>query len=270
MTHALSAQRLRNAGVNEMPSGVANPVNHTALMNEQRLARMQQLDATLQKGVRTPESAFPATSDIELDGLNRDARARMSTPAAQYSSLVQATGAADAPLSQSTLGSPLQITGASTTPASAAATASAQASQMIEIPVQTAAWGERIGERVLLMASNGLQSAEIRLSPPELGPLRIQVALDDGVASVTFHAQHALTREAIEQALPRLRELLAENGLTLSQADVGEQGVPQGSRDHTRAEFHSAADQPGEQQSGDDKVRQRSALRPKGLVDTFA
>ena len=95
----------------------------------------------------------------------------------------------------------------------------------VNTPVTDAAWGEQIGERVVLMANRNLQNVEIRLSPAELGPLRVQVRVDDGAASVTFHATHTVTREALEQALPRLRELFVENGLSLGEANVNEQGM---------------------------------------------
>ncbi len=142
-----------------------------------------------------------------------------------------------------------------------------QASDLIPVPVRDSAWAEQIGERVLLMAGKQMTSAEIRLTPAELGPLRVQVSVDDGAANVTFQAQHAVTREAIEQALPRLRELLAENGLSLGQASVGEQGVAEGKRDERPAADRSGAgelvddaDQPAEPQR---------LVASDSLVDTF-
>lgn len=144
-----------------------------------------------------------------------------------------------------------------------------QASDLVSIPVRDAAWGEQIGERVLLMAGKQMTSAEIRLTPAELGPLRIQVSVDDGAANVTFQAQHAVTREAIEQALPRLRELLAENGLSLGEASVGEQGVAEGQRDEQSNPANAA---PGEVIDGDDageSAESRRVVASDSLVDTF-
>lgn len=83
------------------------------------------------------------------------------------------------------------------------------------------AWTQGLGERLLLMAEKGQQSATLRLQPEQLGPMHIHIRVDDdGVSQVLFSAHHAHTREAIEQALPRLRELFAEQGLNLAQADV--------------------------------------------------
>ncbi len=146
---------------------------------------------------------------------------------------------------------------------------------LIETSVADSAWGDRLGERVLLMAGSQLRNAEIRLTPAELGPLRVQVAVDEGTANITFHAQHAVTRDAIEQALPRLREMLVENGLSLGQASVGEQGVAgQGnaSREDGDELVSLVADRDeAKEQSATDFASADSGTRvTHGLVDTFA
>ncbi len=147
-----------------------------------------------------------------------------------------------------------------------------QAMDLIGTPVRDSAWGEQLSERVVLMASNQFKTAEIRLTPAELGPLRVQVSVDDGAANVTFHAQHALTREAIEQALPRLREMLAENGLSLGQADVSEQNVAQGNKDgETESRVsNQSADDGHDAGTDDDGLAAMTVKASNGLVDTFA
>lgn len=147
-----------------------------------------------------------------------------------------------------------------------------QTTDLIGTSVRDSAWGNQLGERVVMMAGNQLRMAEIRLTPAELGPLRVQVSVDDGAANVTFHAQHAVTREAIEQALPRLREMLAENGLSLAQADVSDRGVGEGSEhDGTDRQVsnHSSEDS---QEAGIDTDPQttRRVTNSNALVDTFA
>lgn len=152
------------------------------------------------------------------------------------------------------------------------AAAAQQTTDLIGTPVRATAWGEQLGQRVLLMAGNHLNTAEIRLTPAEMGPLRVQVSLEDGATHVTFHAQHAVTREAIEQALPRLREMLAENGLSLGQAEVGEQGVAEGNGDRQAdGQLPDSPAEDAEAAAGDDDQRRTTpVLTSNGLVDTFA
>lgn len=155
-----------------------------------------------------------------------------------------------------------------------ATTLQQQGTDLIRTPVMEPAWGDRIGERVVMLAGQQLKSAEIRLTPAELGPVRVRVSVEDGAANVTFHAQHALTRDALEQALPRLREMLAESGLSLAQADVGDHGVAQGNRDGDGDAEASVAGLGGEDvdtPAGDiDTSETPATVTANGLVDTFA
>ena len=146
-------------------------------------------------------------------------------------------------------------------------------SQPIDVPMRASAWGDQLGERVLLMAGNKLQSADIRLTPPELGPLRVQLSVDDAAASVTFHAQHAVTRDAIEQALPRLRDMLADNGITLGQASIGDQGVQHGGHDrdtNTQAAVHADAEEALDVGRDDAQAPRDRGRSSNALIDTFA
>ena len=140
---------------------------------------------------------------------------------------------------------------------------------LVRTPVGEPAWGDRIGERVLMMAGNLTQQADIRLTPADLGPLRVRIAVEEGAANITFQSQHAVTREAIEAAMPRLREMLAENGLSLGQTSVGGDGVAeQRERRDTEASSQSAG---SEQEVTDEPVAERQkAVSSDGLVDTFA
>ena len=86
------------------------------------------------------------------------------------------------------------------------------------------AWSAGLGQRLLMMAENGVEVARLRLTPAHLGPLEIHVNVEDDRAQVWFGAQHSQTREALEAALPRLREMFAAQGLELTQADVEARG----------------------------------------------
>jgi flagellar hook-length control protein FliK len=98
--------------------------------------------------------------------------------------------------------------------------ADAAYSRPVHVPVGSAAWADEIGSRMTMMVDQGKHTASLRLSPEHLGPLEIRIAVNDDKASVWFGAANADTRTAIENALPRLRELFASQGLTLADANV--------------------------------------------------
>lgn len=159
-------------------------------------------------------------------------------------------------------------------PASVARAATAPSTLLttLDIPVQDPRWEQAVSERIVVLASGRAHNAEIRLTPAELGPLRIQVTIEDGAANVAFQAQHALTREALEQAMPRLREMLSDSGLTLGQASVSEQGVTKEGREDVRS-APNAFDADADRAEQEHMATEAGQLRPRrgdALVDTFA
>lgn len=84
-------------------------------------------------------------------------------------------------------------------------------------------WNNEVAARVTMMFRNGTSEAKVQLNPPELGRMDIKISSEGDHTRVHFAVQGADTRDVIEQALPRLREMLAESGLTLSSFDVADQ-----------------------------------------------
>ncbi len=90
------------------------------------------------------------------------------------------------------------------------------------LPVSHSGWGEQIGQKVLYMASQGLLEAEIQLDPPELGPLQARVSINNDQAQVTFNSHSSQVRDALEQSVARLRELLSGEGIDLVNVNVSD------------------------------------------------
>ncbi|MBB1592702.1 flagellar hook-length control protein FliK [Achromobacter sp. UMC46] len=100
----------------------------------------------------------------------------------------------------------------------------------VATPVGGTHWGTELGQQVVMMSTNarqGMQTAELRLDPPDLGPLRVSLNLADGVATASFVSAHASVRQAIETAIPQLQQALAQAGISLGQTSVGEQAAQQ-------------------------------------------
>ncbi|MGL4938840.1 flagellar hook-length control protein FliK [Shewanella sp.] len=81
-------------------------------------------------------------------------------------------------------------------------------------------------QQMIAMVSQGLQQAEIRLDPPELGHMLVKIQVQGDQTQVQFQVTQSQTRELVEQAMPRLRELLLEQGMQLADSHVsqGDQG----------------------------------------------
>ncbi|MCG9756907.1 flagellar hook-length control protein FliK [Shewanella insulae] len=83
-------------------------------------------------------------------------------------------------------------------------------------------------QQLVAMVSQGAQQAEIRLDPPELGHMMVRVQVQGEQTQVQFHVTQTQTRDLVEQAIPRLRELLAEQGMQLTDSNVSQGGKEQG------------------------------------------
>lgn len=86
-------------------------------------------------------------------------------------------------------------------------------------------WAEQLVERAANLAGQNIKQAEVQLNPQELGSIHIKISVSQEQAAVTFAAQNAHVREAIDQSLHRLREAFEGSGLDLVQADVHDQGA---------------------------------------------
>jgi flagellar hook-length control protein FliK len=138
------------------------------------------------------------------------------------------------------------------------------ASAEVRTPVGSQAWADEVGTHLTMMAANGRESASLRLSPEHLGPLEVRISMKDGEASITFGASNPDTRSALEQSLPRLREMFASQGLVLGDANV--------SRDAPRDSFKPATFANASRNSSDAGVEtdvKRVTLGRVGLVDTY-
>lgn len=114
----------------------------------------------------------------------------------------------------------------------------------IQPSLQSAAWNRVMTSRVLWMAREGVQQASLKLNPANLGPVEVRLNMNNDQANVTFIAQSAVTRDALEQALPRLRESFAQNGLELTNANVSQQSFGQsGDNNQEEAGLMSGAKQ---------------------------
>ena len=153
----------------------------------------------------------------------------------------------------------------------AAAAAPALHSPRIDAPLGSARWGEELAGHITVLVRNATSEAEIRVAPPELGPIHARISVDNGIATVMLSAPAPETRDALEAALTTLRERLAESGLTLGEASVSQERMGRfedrekkgpGSFDSSSlAPFPPEAQPPGET---------AHRLRLEGLVDLYA
>jgi len=105
--------------------------------------------------------------------------------------------------------------------------AAATQTQMAPLNLGQNAWESNLGSRLQMLVGQNMQTAEIRLDPPELGALDIKIKVTNDVATVNISSPHTQVREALESAVPRLREMFDESGVSLGDVNVHQESFAQ-------------------------------------------
>lgn len=163
-----------------------------------------------------------------------------------------------------------------TQPAALDAAQAAGAAEQLSAQVGTDAWENQVGQKVVYMIGNEEQTASLTLNPPDLGPMQVVLSVSNDQANVTFSSNQLEVRQALENALPRLREMMGESGIALGNAtvDAGTQDQRQAQQDSSsrggRNYGSGAVDGVAGTDTATARVTRTSVLGDNGLVDTFA
>jgi flagellar hook-length control protein FliK len=163
-------------------------------------------------------------------------------------------------------GTHIEALAAAMTPqAPAANTAHGAHTLQIDTPAGNAGFAQELGQQVAWLGGQEIKEARIRLRPEELGQLDVKVSVGEhGRVDVSFTAQHPAAVTAVQQTLGQLDLMLAGHGLSLGQAQVGQQGA--GERGQGRRE------EPQDAVASSEADSMKPFGRPSavGLLDTFA
>lgn len=108
----------------------------------------------------------------------------------------------------------------STTPTTTSVVTS-PSTPLLNAQLGTPEWQQQLGQQVMMFNRQGLQSAELRLHPQDLGSIQVSMKIENNQAQLHFVSGHSAVRSAIEAAMPDLKTALADNGISLGQSSVG-------------------------------------------------
>ena len=204
-------------------------------------------------GQAVASEAFAATLDrVGEDVASREAASALRLEAIPQGSAAQVPAAVNAAVSTATL---------------------APGGERLAPRVGTPAWDNALGHRMVWMAGAHEQTASLTLNPPDLGPLQVVLSVSNNHADAMFVATQPEVRQALEAAMPRLRDMLGEAGLTLRDATVSadtrdsQQAFRQAQRN---AGSSSRGDRHGEVGAIDSAIASVPVRAGRTLVDTFA
>lgn len=170
-------------------------------------AQQPQVLAAQPKQTAKPTAATFETVKLKLDQTTPIEAPRPSAPSAATSMTAQVV-MVDAPVA---------------TPSTTAATATqAPPAAALSAQVGSTAWANQLQQNVLQMVVHNQQEMTLRLHPAELGPLQVQLRVDEHTAKLNIFTHSHHVRGALEQALPQLRDALANQGIQLDDSQVND------------------------------------------------
>lgn len=92
----------------------------------------------------------------------------------------------------------------------------------ISVPVGEKGWDNVLSNRIMWMVGGQMQQASLHITPRHLGPVDIQVSIQNDQTNISFLTNNAAVKEALESAIPRLREMFADNNMQLVNVDVAQ------------------------------------------------
>ncbi|NOI92505.1 flagellar hook-length control protein FliK [Vibrio splendidus] len=246
MLHANNAHAAQQAAAQQLASqqGNAAPMQQQAALDPSLTAQSLAMNATpaATKASSTDALLKAGAGAAALSGLGKAGAkedSKDSTLAQQIASAAGAQGTA--------------------TVGSAPTRAEIQAAQQAPLQLTKELANEQVAEKVQMMMSKNLKNLDIRLDPPELGQMKIRMTMNNDVANVHFTVSNQQAREVIEQTLPRLREMLAQQGLQLADSSVQQQSSGQGQDRYNNGEQQSGTNRTNDGQ-GDENLDSGSNL----------
>ena len=137
---------------------------------------------------------------------------------------------------------------------------------------------QQLSEKIRWMVNARNTMAEIRLDPPELGSMQVRVNVAGDAASVSFVVQSQQAKDALADAMPKLRDMLSEQGIELGDAQVrkdNSSGQENGQQLAGNSHQGQGAGDRGENDGVDDTdgmrvIEQSISRADKGGIDFYA
>lgn len=207
-----------------VPAAIQPPQDKAAQSTESAGTRQSEPSASAQRIAVVSEarkdSGQQTTGDDagqQHSALKSDARAQVSAPTAQApgTAFIATTAPVDVAGTGAQTFTAVDSTGTATA-------ASAQPGQAA--PIQDADNTELNTARIARGLQNAVQqkggAVTLRLTPPQMGTVRIQLQIHNGTVNAQFHAETESTRTLLNQQMSHLRTALEQQGLSVERLGV--------------------------------------------------
>ncbi|MFO1436661.1 MAG: flagellar hook-length control protein FliK [Gammaproteobacteria bacterium] len=139
----------------------------------------------------------------------------------------------------------------------------------LSMPMNDPRWQESFANQITWQVRDGIQHVNLALNPAELGPVEVRLSVSDGQVSAQFHTAHQSVRQVIEDAMPKLRDMLSQSGLNLANADVFQQSAGRDQRPgNIDTPWSGTTENASEETEAVNTVRSATVVH-QGLIDAY-
>ena len=148
---------------------------------------------------------------------------------------------------------------------------SGNANQVSQHPLTTktseAVSSSELATHLRVLKSSGGGEARLQLHPAELGRMTVSLIMEGDEARVSFIVENSQAKQIVEVSLPRLRDLMDEAGLSLTDTDVSDRHAKE--NENQGAELVTEETTANSESDAEDFEESNSPSSSQ-LVDTFA
>lgn len=195
-------------------SGGYNPARGTSEKSQRKDARLMQIS----DGSIGANSALPTTANSS----QTDSSALITLASDAFKHLGGGSSSVQPLVSQNNIKAATSALASAVMPTILNSDFPAEIPQ-ITAPLGSSSWADEFSQKIVWMSTQQNQIAELHLNPPDLGPLNVLLKISDNQLTAQFTSPHSAVRDAVENALPKLRDILADSGIKLGNATVSDQ-----------------------------------------------
>ena len=132
-------------------------------------------------------------------------------------------------------------------------------------------FGDILGQRLLQQISQGNWKVELNLEPGDLGSIKVEMEFKKGELEASFKAGQAMTKDLLQDSLPRLREALERAGITIASMNVGGDRQERSRESLSQQSSQASARRQLDAREGEDVELEKVVTRPShdGSLDVL-
>jgi flagellar hook-length control protein FliK len=138
----------------------------------------------------------------------------------------------------------------------------------VNATVDSPEFSQNVATHVSTMLDGNVNSAKLQVNPPALGPIEVRISIQGDHAQVWMASHSAVTRDALQDAAPHLREMLSSQGFAQVSVDISQRSFQERTPTAHAYEWNGESD--GASRSASGSAASVTSRASSGILDAYA